>query len=818
MKNIFLTLIFVSIILICGSTQAAEEPRPLADGEIWKLESPGCWGNEKGCATLSVDETVQRNGHPVRRFDYSGKKDWSAQPGWQPIAVKPGEIYEISCAVKTQGNGTAQTGVVLIDSQKKVFNWIYGGKSLTGTRDWTVLTSRFLIGRNVSAILPRFTGSGSGSFWFDDFTVRKVGMVEIPTENQVLTLENAFLKCDFHSLSGALCVTDKRSGRLWKQDPKNDGIYVQQPRRTSDRRVEFQILLPNGMNALNASFELERDLPEIVFRLSSDDSSVSMTDSVPFPHPFLANPGDRLIVPMNEGISYPVEEPNIHHTLAAYGGHGICMAFWGMMEDVCAARPRTGASFMGIYETPDDVLLQLQNVPDLSAETGPKVEAVPALLTAGTVWQGQKEKLGYARSLRFIFFDGSEKTQPHVTICKRYREYVKKLGLWVPFTEKVRRNPALEEGIDLLIGSVNVWFMGGKKGKVDLVREMQEAGIERILWSGNGTAEELKQLNVMPHVLTSRYDCYQDVMDPANEPELAYWHGCWARDAWPNDVMRLKDGSWTHGWEVSLKDPTRPRVPCGVMCDSKAPGYARNRISEELKTKPFRARFIDTTTASPWRECWHPDHPMTRSESRVWKMELLGLVGREFNLVCGAETGHEASVPFCDFYEGMMSLGPYRVPDAGRDMVRIWNPDEIPERVTRFQLGETYRLPLWELVYHDCTVSYWYWGDYSNKMPSLWAKRDLFNALYGVPPMFLFTYDFWEKNRDRFVESYRTAEPVSRLTGRSEMTDHRILSPDRRVQQTTFANGTTVTVNFGTEDFRLPSGEVIPAGKSVVRQ
>lgn len=84
--------------------------------------------------------------------------------------------------------------------------------------------------------------------------------------------------------------------------------------------------------------------------------------------------------------------------------------------------------------------------------------------------------------------------------------------------------------------------------------------------------------------------------------------------------------------------------------------------------------------------------------------------------------------------------------------------------------------------------------------------------------MFLFTYDFWEKNRDRFVESYRTAEPVSRLTGRSEMTDHRILSPDRRVQQTTFANGTTVTVNFGTEDFRLPSGEVIPAGKSVVRQ
>jgi hypothetical protein len=101
-------------------------------------------------------------------------------------------------------------------------------------------------------------------------------------------------------------------------------------------------------------------------------------------------------------------------------------------------------------------------------------------------------------------------------------------------------------------------------------------------------------------------------------------------------------------------------------------------------------------------------------------------------LVTGSETGHEAAVPYVHYFEGMLSLGPYRVPDAGRKMIDVVH--EPPERVARFQTGHFYRLPLWELVYHDCVVAQWYWGDYNNKLPSLWDRRDLFNSLYGTPP------------------------------------------------------------------------------------
>ncbi len=235
--------------------------------------------------------------------------------------------------------------------------------------------------------------------------------------------------------------------------------------------------------------------------------------------------------------------------------------------------------------------------------------------------------------------------------------------------------------------------------------------------------------------------------------------------------------------------------------------YAKRRIPLELQTHPYLCRFIDTTTASEWRECYDPDHPMTRSEGREFRMDLLGYVNKTCGLVTGSETGHDAAVPYVHYFEGMLSLGPYRVPDAGRDMQRILT--DVPEQVAKFQTGHYYRLPLWELVYHDCVVAQWYWGDYNNKLPALWDRRDLFNALYGTPPMFMFNRRVWQQYRDRFVQSYQATTPVARATACSEMTAHRWLTDDHAVQQTEFANGVVVTVNFGDQPYTLATGKVL---------
>ena len=589
-------------------------------------------------------------------------------------------------------------------------------------------------------------------------------------------VENRVISVSIDPADGTLSVLDKRTGHRWRQKTAVDGaataVSVAQGIQATWRQPGL------GMD-VRMKIEVDSDRPEFTVALAAQGP---LKRSLRYPHPFVTGPDTHLVVPMNEGISYPVDDATVEtRRLIAYGGHGICMPFWGVTD--------AQEGYMAILETPDDAAIRI------SRRDG--------RLCIAPEWDAQKGKFGYTRKLRYVLLDEGG----HVAMCKRYRSYAQQAGLLKTLEQKRDENP----NVDLLIGAVNVWCW--ERDSLPIVQDMKSCGIDRILWSHRESPEAIEAMNALAGVLTSRYDIYQDLMDPEVVKEkLRGLHPDWTQGAWPDDIMIGANGDWRKGWSVRGRDGQM--YPCAVLCDRQAPKYAAERVPAELKTHPYRCRFIDTTTASPWRECYHPAHPMTRGESRHWKMQLLRYVSQEAHLVTGSETGHDAAVPFVHYFEGMLSLGPYRVPDAGRQMRKIWH--EVPERVAKYQLGHQYRLPLWELVYHDCVVAQWYWGDYNNKLPSLWDKRDLFNVLYGTPPMFMFTREFWDENRDRFVQSYKSVCTVARAVGYSEMTDHRFLTEDRTVQQTHFANGVVVTVNFGERPFRLPDGaEVAPMGYHV---
>jgi len=600
-------------------------------------------------------------------------------------------------------------------------------------------------------------------------------LVVIPyfTSNAIaekLSVGNAAISVTVETDDGTMSVTDKRTGQTWQQKALVKGKVTDASQGADG--IEMTWCQP-GLNLdVLAKLRLDADKPEFSVELSAEGS---LTSALSFPHPFVTETGTYLVVPMNEGISYPVDDETIKpRWLAAYGGHGICMAFWGVTDG------QRGQ--MTIIETPDDMSIYMQHA-DGKLCIEPK-------------WESQKGNFGYSRKLRYVFFDKGG----HVAICKRYRLHAQQIGKLKTLEEKRRENP----NVDLLIGAVNVWCW--ENDALTIVREARSLGINRILWSNRKPPEVIKAMNEMDGVLTSRYDIYQDLMDPQIvKDKLRNQHPDWTQAGWPDDLMLDSKGNRREGWQVKGIDGQM--YPCGVLCDRQAIKHAEQRVPAELQTHPYRCRFIDTTTASPWRECYHPDHPMTRSDSRHWKMELLRYMSEKAGLVTGSETGHDAAVPYVHYFEGMLSLGPYRVPDAGRDMRKIW--DEVPEQVAKFQLGHKYRLPLWELVYHDCVVAQWYWGDYNNKLPALWQKRDLFNILYGTAPMFMFDSRLWEQNKERFARSYKNICDVTRAVGYADMTDHRFLTSDRDVQQTAFANGVIVTVNFGEKPFRLSDGKEI---------
>lgn len=727
------------------------------------------WTRDAGTGSLTLDAGTFHGGKFSARIEHRGEKDFSLEPAAR-VPVQAGEVFELEAWLKLESrDGSVTLCVSTHDAQGTALNWSYGERSLQGTADWQRVRTQFIVPPGVAEIQPRLIGSGSMTAWLDDFSLVKTGQLSMtPPANlpRTLVITNATLQVSLNTSNATLTVLDIRTGQRFEQTPLSSDVILTSATAQSD---EFQIKLIHAASGqeITGMIRLEKDLPEFTVELAAQGE---LPGNLQFPHPFASHPGEYLVVPMNEGISYPVEDQSIEpFSLVAYGGHGICMAFWGATDGE--------RGHMAIIETPDDASI--------------RIERQNGLLGIAPEWDAQHGQFGYTRRLRYVFFDHGG----HVAMAKRYRAYAQKIGLFKTLEQKRIENP----NVDLLVGAVNVWCWD--PDAVGLVKELRAAGIERILWSNAQSPENLRALNGLG-VLTSRYDIYQDVMDPANFPKLNWQHGDWVTEAWPADIIRKANGDWQRGWGVQGKNDEW--FYCGVLCDKLAVDYAARRIPADLATHPYRCRFIDTTTAAPWQECYNTNHPMTRTESKTWKMKLLDYVSRDSRLVTGSETGHDAAVPFVHYFEGMMSLGPYRVPDAGRDMARIWT--NAPERVVKFQLGHQYRLPLWELVYHECVVAQWYWGDYNNKLPMLWDKRDLFNMLYATPPMFMFDRALWQENQARFVQSYRNICPLVRRVGYSEMTDHRFLTPDRNVQQTVFANGATVTVNFGTTAFQLPDG------------
>ncbi len=758
MKSLLFAFAFVTVLAVS------------LNGEPMRLKAPYAWARDR--------ETMRMEGEGPYRLTHTGSLDWSFG-GFGKVKVRPGDRCRLACRAEVNGDPALlkfNLSAILYDAAGNPLQWVFAPKMFNRPGECENI---FIVPFGVAEIEPRLMGNGPMAVSVDQVNFEILGNLlegrEPVAGNNVLRGKGFELTVD--QQHGGVTLLDTVTGRKWEPVASPLGVLVASV-KLADGKMSVEFMQPSDCSRRVAVFAAEPDKPEFTVTVSGDGE---MESSLDYPPAFATAPGDRLIVPMNEGMGFPVEEdhPGLGR-LIAYGGHGICMAFFGVVADA------SGAGWMCILETPDDAAMN-------------GFRDSKKMWTAGPSWDGQKRRFGYDRVARYVLLDKGG----HVAMCKRYRDYAKQIGKLKTFTDKVKQRPVL----DRLLGAVNIWTW--EKDRLGLLGELREAGIDRILWSGDGSEAEVKAMSEMPQVLVGRYDIYQDIYYPEQQRKLGREGPGLNSEAYPHDVNWTGPTSneWRRAWGVKAKDGSW--TYCATMCDRQAVKYERIRVSEELKRKPYNTRFIDTTVASPWMECWNPAHPMTRSDSRHWKMELLRVLGDEFGLVVGSETGHDASVPYCDYYEGMLSVAPYRVPDSGRNIAKIW--DEVPDKVAKYQVGERYRLPLWELVYHDCVCAHWYWGDYNNKLPKLWRKRDLFNALYGTVGMFMFNRGQWEQDKDEFVASYKIFSPIARATGYSEMTDHRLLTPDRSVQQTIFADGTEVTVNFGEKPFKLKDGGEIGA-------
>lgn len=419
----------------------------------------------------------------------------------------------------------------------------------------------------------------------------------------------------------------------------------------------------------------------------------------------------------------------------------------------------------------------------------------------------EKGKLGYARSVRYGFFNEGG----FVAMCKWYRAYAMKTGVLKTLREKMKTRPQLER----IAGAPDFWGIDPT-----ICLQIRRMGVRHAIVNGEWNAEQMERVKALGY-LVSRYDNYEDML----EGDTAEFE----RGRIPQDVVKNADGSLMTAW-VTWDKKTQFMKRCSVLYE----GVARLQVPKELKIRPYNARFIDVTTACGLRECYDEVHPCTRREDRAARQKLARYIADELKLVLGGEHGRWWGVPYYDYWEGMQSGGFYSWP-AGHVGINLPEKrEDIGKDYLEFGIGEKRRVPLWELTFGDCVLATWYWGDSTghlyNIAPDLDDRKDCLNLLYGTVPLYWVSQPFsfrWsdEKLRQRLLTSYFVTCPVQERVVFDEMVDYRYVTEDRAVHQSRFAGGLTVTVNFGEKpyavkaegkDYELPQFGFLAVGKGVL--
>lgn len=593
------------------------------------------------------------------------------------------------------------------------------------------------------------------------------------------TLESKHLACTLKPTSHTYSIIDKRTGREWIADGSTTPLLVSRVERSSPRRMVVGLWDHSIGKEAMCEVTLRED-DTVTFRLQCADETVPLRGLNAYPPGLTSNleGGKAVFCDRSSGVYMDLDDEVYSGRLLGVYGNTSCtdMPWVGVLD------PARGDGVMTLVETPWDAFLLLD--PDEQGRCFPQV-----------MWNESLDTFRYARSLSYVF-------SPHggyVALARRYRRIARENGLLVTLREKARRKPAVDllKGAPIIWGGTDVW---------DFVRSARQDGLLRGVLSNaqHGLKDEgaLLRLNQMGY-LTSEYDGFSDVRDgptgfntgPVAEVGLHARPGAGPAAGWQDDLA-----SYSIRSSATALDAVQTYVPAA------------------LERYGFNGRFIDVAMAIHLMEDWHPRHTFDRRTDLAQRREVFDYYD-SLGLVLGTEHGNDWGIDLVEYTEGSLS-GPNWWLHSRRGgwrpgmLEKAQSPEDYHPNYLKFGHRFDTRIPLWQLVYHDCAVSTWYWGDcpgmHHRADPAVSDRKDLFALLYGgVTLLWRDLKGFeWPANRDRFMQSVYMSSPLHREVGFAEMVNHEFLTLDAGLQRTRFSSGHSVVVNFADtpQDYRSPTG------------
>ncbi len=588
-----------------------------------------------------------------------------------------------------------------------------------------------------------------------------------------------------------------KSGEITLEDRKGGGKYVQLSRpsfrvenvSTGDGAISYDIL--QGAAKMRANLKFVGD-SEFELTLSGTGD---MPKSIDYPGAWKMQKGDIGFYPIGTGYAFPVDMKDV-----PFQKRQSCVAGVGWSMGMYAFKRGDFYLLSAVEQGVDAEILNFKS---------------GGLNHTAVRWIPEKGKFGYDRKMRFIV------GRTLIETMGAYREYRKSMGYVKTLAEKAKQLPHLER----MKGAADFWIWDDnmtnrlygrpeipnrpKRDVRAVAQEMLRLGIDRVLWNyvEPETPEDCRYLKSLGFIV-GKYDIYRDVLpaDIAHKIIKCRVERSVNTKYWPDIVNIDENGEPRKAWKVHGTD--------GKMywqhsvCEIAAYELTKLNVPPELKKIPYNSRFIDVQAATLVRECYNPKHPATRRVGADYirrQQDYLTSLG----LINGVECGNEIYAAHYHYAEGLLSPTKFRIPGSGRKMTHVHTRSEMPEATEKFMLNPEFRVPLWELVYHDCVINYWYWGDSNCCCPELMYKFDNFNALYGYPPIYSLDMTHWNLLKNQIAASYKRSAAVARKVAFERMTNFEYLTSDKKVQRTTFSNGVTVTANFSERDYTTESGKKI---------
>lgn len=514
---------------------------------------------------------------------------------------------------------------------------------------------------------------------------------------------------------------------------------------------------------------------EIVLELAALEEGLAF-GSLRWPKALITGntPNDVAIIPHMQGMLLPGDWKQEIHQGDLVNSRSLYMPWWGQIRDGCGVQT--------ILETSDDAGAFYDH-----PSGGPTV--------IQPQWYPSLGKLAYLRTIRYVFDDAAT----YVSMAKRYRRYAMETGNFVSLNEKRTRSPRVNEVIGRPVIHIGSLYHFVPQASLFNKEKYEQ---NHIYQSFDSLAKGLQELHgrgvTTAYVHLDGWGCYgYDSGHPDTTPVGAL-QGGW------QGLKRFADTCDSIGYLFAVHDQYRDFYFNAASFDDRLAAYRVDGSREEHSTWPggpqailsprfapeyvrrnhdyfvekginVKGAYLDVFSVVPLEESSEKAHPISRSDCARYRRMCFDLL-RARGYVVSSEEPSDYLAKSLD----LVHHGPYATsPNIGGG-----GPSGIP-------------VPLWNLVYHDALLLPWDMSDDGGwGIPTGDAGRLHCLLNTGLPYLGLGASD------DQIAKANEACELNARCAT-LEMTNHEFLDASYRRQRTSFADGTTVSVDFDAKTYSI---------------